>query len=157
LFRSKRGKLLVAFVVALVAASSAVAYWTAAGGGEAQATVTSPDPVTLSAGTPTAFLYPGTSADVAVNITNPNPFQVRVPSLVLDIGEGDNGFAVDSGHSGCTLSALSYVPQTNGGNGWDVAASSTRVLDLANAVSLATSAANECQGATFTVYLKVGT
>ena len=38
--------------------------------------------------------------------------------MTLDRG----GFAVDAGHSGCTLGTLSYTTQTNGGSGWNVPA-----------------------------------
>ena len=82
---------------------------------------------------------------------------MNVPSLVLDTGEGDNGFGVDGGHSGCDVSTLSYTTQDNGGPGWTVPASASDwVLDLIGALDLATSAANECQGATFKIYLAVG-
>ena len=134
-----------------------MAYWTTAGSGSASASVTNPDPVTLAPGSATGFLYPGTSADVSLTIANPNPFSVNVPSLVLDAGQGPGGFGVDSGHSGCGLSALSYTTQTNGGAGWTVPANATSwPLDLANAVSLSTAAATDCQGATFNVFLAVG-
>ena len=117
--------------------------------------------MTLEAGPPTAYLYPGTSADVAVTITNPNAFRVHIPSLVLDTGAGDGGFDVDGGHSGCDASALSYTTQDNSGDGWFVPGTNDPPaelsLDLADAISLDTSAANGCQGATFTVYLAVGT
>ena len=58
----------------------------------ASTTVANPDPVTLSPGelTDVGFLYPGTSTKVSVKISNPNPFPVTVPSLVLDTTEGYN-------------------------------------------------------------------
>ncbi len=141
-----------------VLAGGALAYWTSTGTGAAAASVANPDPLTLSNGSPTAFLFPGTSADVAVEITNPNPFSVNVPSLVLDTSQGEDGFGVDPGHSACDVSALTYATQDNGGGGWMVPANATGwPLDLTGAVSLATSAGTECQGASFTVYLAVGT
>ena len=54
-----------------------------------------------------------------------------------------------------------YVTQDNNGDGWFVPGSNDPPaeleLDLADAISMDTSAASECQGAEFTVYLAVGT
>jgi hypothetical protein len=126
--------------------------------------VKSPDPLTLSPATATGYLYPGTvpadpwaSADVAVEISNPNDFSVNVPSLVLDTGEGTGGFDVDGSNPGCNLSALSFTTQDAGGSGWMVPANASNwPLDLADAIHLAPSAASACQGRTFKVYLAVG-
>jgi hypothetical protein len=142
----------------LAIAGGAIAYWTTSGSGSAAASVRNPDPVTIAAGSPTGFLYPGTSADLAVSITNPNPFSVNLPSLVRDTGQGSGGFGVDGSHSACGVSALSYTTRANGGSGWTVPANAVNwPLDLANAVSLSTAADTECQGASFKVYLAVGT
>ena len=159
--KQRRWRVAIAAVVALVLAVSAVAYWTGAGSGSSSSTVANADPVTISAGTPTAYLYPGTSADVSLRITNPNSFPVNVPSLVLT-NEGTGGFDVDGSNPGCVLSALSYPNlQDNGGPGWTVpgtnALNNYLDVDLTNAVHLSTSAATECQGLMFKVYLAVGT
>jgi hypothetical protein len=148
-------------LLVLALSAAAFGYFTASGSGSGTASVDEADPVSFEATAPTASLYPGTSADVAVKITNPNPFRVHVPSLVLDTGMGTSGFDVDGAHAGCDVSALSFAPQDNAAAGWFVPgtddAPAELSLDLANAVSLDTSAENECQGATFTVYLAVGT
>ena len=153
--RRKHRKLaiLLAMIGAGVLVGGAVAFWTSTGDGTAAATVANPNPVTISAGTPTGYLYPGTSADVSLRITNPNPFPVNVPSLVLT-NEGTGGFDVDGSNPGCVLTALSYPNlQTNGGPGWTVpgtnAVNNYLDVDLANAVHMSTSAASECQGLTF--------
>jgi hypothetical protein len=144
-----------------VLVAGAVAFWTSSGSGSAAASVTSADPVTISAGTPTVYLYPGMSADVSLRITNPNSFPVNVPSLVLDTGQPDNGFDVDGSNPGCVLSALSYPNlQSNAGPGWTVpgtnAPNNYLDVDLSDAVHLSTAAASECQSLTFKVYLAVG-
>jgi len=143
----------VAAVVTLLAAATAGAFWTLNGAGGGTLSAETVAAVTLTPGTPVTDLYPGRSGDVAVSIANANTYQAFVGSLALDTGTGTNGFSVDSGHSGCDVAALSYTTQSNGGAGWFVPASSTLDLDLANAVSLGTGAASECQGATITVYL----
>jgi ABC-type transport system substrate-binding protein len=155
--RTSKRTIVVALIAAGVLAGGAVAYWTTAGSGSASASVKNPDPVSIASGAPTGFLYPGTSADLAITITNPNPVPVNLPSLVRDTGQGSGGFGVDGAHSACGVSALAYTTQSNGGAGWTVPANATNwPLDLANAVSLSTAAATECQGASFKVYLAVG-
>jgi hypothetical protein len=132
---------------------AAYAYWTPSGSGSGTATAGEPVAVTLSPGTATTDLYPGTSGDVATSIVNSNTHRVFVGSLVLDTTRGTNGFSVGGGLPGCDPSALSYTVQSNGGAGWFVPGGATFDLDLAAAVDLTTAAATECQGATFTVYL----
>ena len=62
---------------------------------------------------------------------------------------------MDGGHAGCGVAALSFTTQTNGGAGWTVPGSGRpSSITLTNALSMATGAANACQGATFTVYLQ---
>ena len=112
-------------------------------------------PLTLSPATPSAQLYPGGQATVVLTVTNPNAAQIRVGSLALDTSQGTGGFAVDGAHSGCGLAPLSFTTQTNGGAGWTLPASGVLPVTLTNALSMGTGAANACQGAAFTVYLKV--
>jgi len=151
-----------ASVAALGLASGAVAYWTGAGSGTATATAaTVTQPLTLSPATPDAQLYPGGLASVALTATNPNPVNLRIASLSLDTGQGTGGFAVDGSHPGCGLGALSFTTQNNGGNGWVVprrvgAVNGELSITLSNSLAMAATAANACQGATFTVYLIAG-
>jgi hypothetical protein len=111
--------------------------------------------VTLSPATPSAALYPGTTSSVKLTVSNPNLSEVRIGSLALDASQGTLGFAVDGNHSGCTLSTLSFTTQTTG---WTVPAkvggtAGSLTVTLPNALAMSTSAANACQGASFTVYL----
>ena len=149
-------------VVAAISAGAAWAYLTSAGSGAGSGGVSvSLQGMTLSSGTPTAALYPGGTADVALSASNPNSSALRIKSLALDTSQGTGGFAVDAGHSSCSVAALQFTSQNNGGNGWTVPAKSgstngTLSIGLANAISMSTGAANACQGASFTVYLKAG-
>ena len=155
--RIPRGRtpiLVAVTVLTLLVAGVAVAYWRNGGDGAATAASGTVTPVSLSPGTPTAQLYPGGQAGVVLTVTNPNPGPVRVPSLTLDTSQGSAGFAVDGAHSGCALAALSYAAQDNGGNGWTLTGGQALAVTLPNALSMATSAANACQGASFTVYLE---
>lgn len=146
---------LVAGALVVAIAGAAFAYWAITGGGSAAATTGGTAALTLSPATPTAGLYPGGQAAVATTVDNPNGASVRVGSLALDPSQGTGGFAVDAAHSGCAVSTLGFTTQTNGGAGWTVPAHGSLPLTLSGAVSMSPSAANACQGATFTVYLKV--
>jgi len=81
---------------------------------------------------------------------------VNAPSLALETTQGTGGFTVDGAHAACGVASLTFTTQTNGGVGWTIPASGSSVLSLANSLSMNTNAANACQGASFTVYLKVG-
>jgi hypothetical protein len=158
--RNRLPRLAVA-LAALAIAGGAFAYWSTVGSGSGSASSADAQAVTISVGSPTSQLSPSGSADVALKISNPNGFQVSVPSLALDTSQGTNGIDVDGAHAGCDVSVLSFTPQSNSGDGWKVpprvgTADGSIDLDLARAVSMSGAAANACQGATFTVYLKVG-
>jgi hypothetical protein len=151
-------RLVAASVLALVACGGALAYYTSAGGGSGSASVGTPAELTISASSPAdGLLYPDGTGEVDATISNPNNFPVRVNSLVL----GSAGIEVDGGHSDCDTSALHYTSQSNGGAGWSVPArvgttDGTLELKLAGAISMDASAADACQGATFTISLATG-
>jgi hypothetical protein len=154
---------MIAMVIAIIVvtvggAGVAFAYWTAGGAGTGLGAAGSTVPITISAGTPTASLLPGGQTGVVLTMTNTNAATVKISSLALDTTQGTSGFGVDASHSGCTLSTLSFVTQTNGGAGWSVpgkvgAVNGTLAVTLTGALSMSLSADNACQGATFTVYL----
>ncbi|GHH78054.1 hypothetical protein [Promicromonospora soli] len=154
------GSLLVALAVAVAIGGVASAFWSF-GSGTGAGTTGSTTPVTLSPGMPAAALYPDGQTDVVLTVANPNPSDVVISSLGLDEGQGEAGFAVDVGHSGCAVSALSYTPQTNGGSGWTVPARVGAVdgalsITLPAALAMSPDAADACQGANITVYLEAG-
>jgi hypothetical protein len=152
--------LLLAIAVLAALAAGAFAYWS--GSGATTATIVVPDPqdVTFSLGAPTAELYPGHEAGVAIVVHNRNSYFVRVAALQLDVTHvGIPPFAVDTDHSGCDVSALSFTTQDNGGAGWNIpprvaSADGLRTLDMSSAIQMAANADDACQGATFTVRLQ---
>lgn len=136
----------------------ALAYWRGGGGGTGSGPTGTVTAVTMSPGTPVAGLYPGGQSNVALVMSNPNAGAVSIGSLSLDGTRGTSGFAVDTDHSGCDVSTLTYTTQTNADNGWIIPAGTdsgpgTLPVTLTDAVSMGLDAANACQGATFTVYL----
>jgi hypothetical protein len=152
--RRKNALRLAVLGLFLAGASGAHAYFTHPSTGNGPAAVATAAAVTIAPATPAGGLYPGGSADVAFTITNPNPFQVRVGSLVLDTSRGAGGFAVDAGHSACSDPELSFPANSGGGAGWYVPPNDTLDLDLPAAITMGTGADVACQGATFTVYLE---
>lgn len=136
-------------------------YWSAGGSGSGSGANRTPTALSLSPGTPAAGLYPGGSTNVVLTASNSNASIVKIGSLLLDTSQGTGGFAVDGGHSSCSVAALSYTSQSNGGSGWSVpakvgAVNGTLAITLTNALSMSAAAASACQGATFTVYLVAG-
>ncbi len=155
---TRGGLLFSAFLIvfALTATGTAFAYWARSGGGSSAATTGTTQALVLSPGTASNQLYPGGQSAVAVTVTNPNPGPVNAPSLALETTQGTGGFAVDGAHAACGVASLTFSTQTNGGAGWTIPASGSSGLSLANSLSMNTNAPNACQGASFTVYLKVG-
>jgi hypothetical protein len=155
----RSGALVVVAVLALLTLGSitaASAYWSRSGGGSGTAAAGTIQALTLTPSTATAQLYPGGQAAVMLSITNPNPGSVRVGSLALETTQGAGGFAVDAGHSACGVGSLGFTTQSNGGSGWTVPGGGTLSVTLAGSLTMDTGAANTCQGASFTVYLKAG-
>jgi hypothetical protein len=140
---------LAALAVAALLATAPAAYaiWSAPGSGTATAAAAAAQPVTIVAGAATTqALYPtGTpTGDVAVAITNPNPF--RVAGLVLDTGVGSGGFSASA--AACGLHFAPVAP------GWDIPAGATVQLDLRDSLTMATWAPPSCQGLAVQVFLK---
>jgi len=154
----RRGLLVTVLLPVLMVGATGVAfaYWARSGAGSGSGTTGTTQAVTLTPGSASNQLYPGGTSAVAVTVTNPNPGAVKVGSLSLDTTQGTAGFAVDGAHAACGVAALSFTTQTNGGTGWTIPASGSSVLSLANSLSMSLDAANACQLASFTVYLKVG-
>lgn len=151
--------LVLTIVVGIGGAAGAT--WSASGSGAGSGATGTVVAVALSPGTPAGDLHPGGQADVVLTVSNPNASTVRIGSLALDSSQGTGGFAVDAGHSGCAVTALSFATQTNGGAGWTIPAKVGGVdgslsVTLTDALALDVGAANACQGAQATVFLAAG-
>jgi hypothetical protein len=149
---TNRVVILAAAVAAVFTAAGAYAYFHSTGSGHANASVGTVAPVTISAGSvPATKVFPGGSGDVTISIHNPNSTTVFVGHLSLDTtaGTGNSGF---SGPSGCDPPPLSFPSYAFN----QYVSPGDTPFTLIGAVSMATTAANACQGATFTVYLTAG-
>jgi hypothetical protein len=141
----------LACLAAVTAGSLVYAAWTSTGSGSGYAkagTAIDLNTVDVSAST-TATLYPGSSGDVLIKISNPNPYPIRVTGVSL------NGtITADAGHSGCTTTGVSFTNQTS--LAIDVAAKSGGVngmtqTTLSGAASMSNASLDACQGAIFTI------
>jgi hypothetical protein len=149
-------KLVLTIGAVLALPSGAFAYLTATGSGSGSGGVSvTVQPVQVTAASPNSqsLLPTGVaSGDVKATIANPNSSPVHIGSLSLDTGQGSSGFSVNA-----VSCALSFTTQDNGGNGWTIPASGQAgnplTIDLTSSLTMGTSAANSCQGLTFTVYL----
>ena len=143
-----RRRLIFGAVTVLVLAAVGLVYaaWTTSGSGSGYAkagTAQSLTTVDVSA-TTSASLYPGTSGDVKLQISNPNPYAVRVTAV-----SGNGTITADAGHSGCTTTGVSFANQSS--LTIDIAANSSTTSTLTGAASMSNASLNACQGATFTI------
>jgi hypothetical protein len=145
----RRSRLLVALavVVLLGLGGAAFAYFQATGHGSGAATDGSLQAVTVQAvasGSPSSTLVPGGTADLIVQVQNPNTVTVRITSIA------QNGSATPVGGIGCTSSndGVSVPSET----GLSISlAPGTQVVHFAGAASMSLSSASGCQGASFDI------
>lgn len=134
-----------ALLGASVAGGIAFAAWTADGTGSGYAQAKTAGAVsTVSAAADTvAQLYPGSSGDVKVSITNPNDYAVRVTAI------SGNG-TITSASSACNAShGVTFGNRTGT---WDIPAKSEGTLvTLSGAVAMSNDSVTACAGQTFTV------
>jgi len=130
----------------------AVAAWTSSGSGAANAkagTAAAPTTGTVNASAFTSgLLYPGGPAgDAKVLVNNPNPYPVKVTTIVA------NGTPTGSGGTGtCTTTGVTWSSQSPNAS---VPAGGNATLTLAGAVSMSTASEDGCQGALFAIPVTV--
>jgi hypothetical protein len=146
-------------VTVFMSAGVAFAAWTATGTGAAGAKATSFQALTVSAGTPSAQLYPGGSGDAVVSVTNPNAFSVKITQVTLDVSAGK--FVSSDQGSNCTDAAASTHPTgisltaASGSPLATIAANSTSSFTLIGKVAMANTSDTLCQGAVFAIPVTV--
>ncbi len=144
---SIRATIATVAVGALLTAGVAYAAWTATGSGSGAAKAGAATDVVVTPGTPTAFLYPSGTSDVAVTVTNNNPFPVTVTALNLDASFGTSGYTASDPL--CNTSSLTYTNQSANqviaGNGGSFS------FELADAIAMDNSANDNCQNDAFQI------
>ena len=149
--RRKIAVVFVAGIVGMIVTAVAFAAWTANGTGSAESKAKSAQALTINTVTATADLYPTGTANLQYTVTNPNDYKVNI-----NLVEPNGAITVDAGHSGCnvasvTLTAASYAQNFDVNGAGATSASQT----LTGAVQMSNAALDACQGATFTIPLKV--
>jgi hypothetical protein len=149
----KRSVVFLATVVAAVAvAGAAFAYFASSGsgsGGGHSGTLSAPT-ISASHATPTTALLPGGTADVTLELSNPNAVALTVTSVAA------NGTISVSGGSGCTAGNDGVSFTTQSGLSISVPAHAVNdVIDLPAAITMSSASASGCQGASFNVPVTV--
>lgn len=144
-------KKLAALAVALVTFAGiglAWAAWTAGGNGTGAAKAGTATALTTSAATATDSLYPSGSADVALTINNPNPYQVTVTSVT---GNGN----ITSDKAGCTAANNGVTFDDQPTTSIVIAAHDSTTTHFTGAAHMSNASVDACQGATFTIPVTV--
>ncbi|MFD2093004.1 hypothetical protein [Blastococcus deserti] len=151
---SKRASVIALFLVAVVAGGVASAAWLVSGTGTASSQAASAVSLTVTAGTPTASLYPkpaagygsGTVGAVQAKVDNPNPFPVQLTSATI-------GAVSITPLSGRTCAASNVVGLGTIALATPVllpASSTGTVVTVPGALEMISTAENGCQGAGIT-------
>lgn len=150
--RHGRKLLVVPFAVGIaLAAGMAFAAWTsdATGTGQARSTVALDS--TIAPGTSSADLYPGATKTVTVTVNNPNDY----PVMVTSISAGSSPLV----NTGCTAGTVTSDARALDVAGLTQQDGTTKVISAGGSGSyvlttrMAGSAADACQGQTFTMAL----
>jgi len=135
-------------------------FFTALGLGSGSATTGDLQPIEVrpaTTGTPSTLLQPGGTADLLLNLRNPNSRAVTVTSVaqggpVTVVGgsgcTSDTGFPTPAGNSGVTVS-------TTTGLSISIPAGATLEIHLPAAAAMSTTSASGCQNASYRVPVTV--
>ena len=149
MLKSRSRKILVAVAVVAVAVTGAFASaaWLSSGTGDGAAKADTQKGIVITAGTPTAQLFPGAKGDLKVDVKNDNPYPIAVTTI-------DGAGTITSSDDVCTKSTgVTFADQA--GVGTKIAPGATESITLKDSVAMDNSSDDACQGATFTVPVKV--
>lgn len=149
-----------AATAALLATAPVFAFYTVAGSGSSAGSTGTLQPLSVQAatvGSPSSSLLPGATADLLLNVTNPNAVAVTITAVA------QGGSVTVQGGSGCTSDPA--WPTTVGNSGVSVttttglsisvAAGATVPVHVSGAAAMSTDSGSGCQGATFQVPVTV--
>lgn len=143
---------LTVVVVMVLTAIAAISAWQTGGSGNGYTKATTASALAIgdASASTTADLYPGATASVALKMTNPNPFPVKVTTVSLQSG------GTISSNKGSACDASTGVTFTNqSGLTLALAANATQTFTLPGAASMSNASDNSCQGALFTIPVDV--
>jgi hypothetical protein len=127
-----------------IGGGSALAYWHSSGAGHGSGANGTPSAVTVEAasGTPSSQLIPGGTADLLVQITNPNAYAVTLVSIAANGTVTSTVSACDSGGNGVTVPTQSGLSIT-------IASGSSQLVHVPAGIAMSNASASACQGASF--------
>jgi hypothetical protein len=141
----KRTAVVGGTVAALFGAGVAFAAWTNTGEGSGAVTAGQPEVLTVNVG-PVSGLVPTKSVNVPFTVANPNPYGVKLTKAEL--------VSVATTKTGCDAAEISGSDVALGAP-TDVVASNGTSGSYNFPVTMSNLVTNACQGATFTVTLRV--
>lgn len=152
---SKRTGVIALFLVALIGGGVAAAAWLVSGTGAATSQAASAVNLTVTAGSPTASLYPkpvggyGSTAVGAVValVDNPNPFPVRLTNATF----GTVTATPIAGRTCAATNVIAPAPVTLATPVTLAANSADTAVTIPGALEMLQTADNGCQGASFSV------
>ena len=137
----KRAAIIAVASLGLLGGGLALASWTASGSGTSTATAATAQPLQVTVGD-VGGLYPTGTVNVPFTVKNTNPYQVTLDNVHLQ--------SLTSSNPAC----VQYVSGTDVAL-TDVLASGASSIQRQFPLSMSNDAVDACQGATFTVTLKV--
>lgn len=142
--------LTVAAVVAVaVNAGVAWAYWSITGSGTGAAVAGSSIELTLKGQSDEAEpLFPGSTSDLTVTVTNDNNFPIQITTLM----PGKGATTADDEHrtAGCRSTGVVVAKNLNTVS-WDVPKNSIGVFTVPDGIKMTNQSDTACQGAVFTI------
>lgn len=168
---SRRTAVMGAISLVVLSSGVAFAYWSTTGSGTGAAQATGFVTPAVTAGTTSAQLYPGLTAngttagaDLVFSVSNTNPFAVTITSISLTgatvssvtgatkVGSEDQPTANTNCATTPGLSYFSGTPTVTYSTGSSIPANGSATVTLSKVVGM-TASAPECQSATF--YIKL--
>lgn len=144
---SKRIKIVAGGTAALFGVGVAFAAWTSTGEGSASVTAGEEVNLTVAAVGEVAELYPGQSKDITVDVTNNNPYPVKVLSVTSAPGDPDSVTGADGTACDITDVTISADPSAD-----EVLTEAEGIDDSEQytfTVFMPEDAESDCQNATF--------
>ncbi|MFI6076061.1 hypothetical protein ACIA5C_31380 [Actinoplanes sp. NPDC051343] len=143
-------------------AGAAWASWVAGGDGTASAQAGTASELTTNVVTTDATLFPGVTGDSTISINNPNPYPVKVTSIVWNPSDGVQATPVAGKTCGNTGVYFGDFSQNNiGTNGvlsgldLEIAKGDSAQFTLPKTVHMINNSEDGCQGATFSIKVHV--
>ena len=143
----------VSALVVTTGAGIAYAAWTSVGTGAGKANASHAQELVLEAAAVTGAdpLYPGGTGDVVVMVNNPNPYLVRLASIIAN---GEATAVEGTGIGRCDTTGVTFDGVTFN-KGHVVKADGTKQFTLPKSAHMTNDSDDGCQSATFSIPVKV--